>query len=112
MTILRIVDRGGVDQVCISSQDINYCLTQLLITTISSSSLRVSTKSLGFCQDSRLTVSQLGFFFFIKLEGFLFFIGSLALLAISIYLLNVDRGLKCSLRLGFNGFIEYFVSEV
>ena len=75
LTITKTVGGGGVDQICIGSRDTNYCLTQSSIAMIFSGSSRISTRGLsGYsCQGSGLIVSQLGFFFFMRLRVFFFF---------------------------------------
>ena len=107
LTILRVF-RDSVDKVYTGSQDSNCCLTQLSIAIIFSSFLKILIRGLGncFCQNSGLTISRLGFFFFERLKVFFFFIRPATFLIACIYLLDTDEGLKDHFRLGFNGFIE------
>lgn len=112
LTTTKIVHRDGVNQVCTDGQGTNCCLTRSLIATIFSSFSKVLTRDLDFCQDSRLTINRLGFFFFIKFWGFFYLIGPSVFPAISIHLLNTGRRLDCSLRLRFNSLIKHFILEV
>ena len=114
LTITRVVVGGDIYQVYICGQSTGYCITQLWVATISSSFLRIWARGLGICscQDSRLTISRLGLFFFTRLEGFLLFIRLPALLKTRIYLPNTCRGLKCSFEFSFNSLIKHFFSKV
>lgn len=113
-TTIKIVDRGDVNQVGIGGRDTGNCTTQLSITTIFPSFLRISAGgvSVCFCQGIKLIVSRLDLFFFIRFRIFIFFIGPLAYLIISIYFLNACRRLKCKFRLIFEGLIKKFVLNV
>lgn len=73
----RIVE-CDVNKVYTGGRSADYCLTQLLITTISSNSSRVFIRSLGgcSCQSSGLTVSWFAFFFFMRFRV-VFFLSNL-----------------------------------
>ena len=111
-TIIRVVG-DGINQVYTNGRGFGGCMTQLSIATIVSGSLKIPARGLvGLYRGSKLTINQLGFFFFVRLGGFLFLIGSTAFSVTSIHLSNLYRGLECSLKLGLNSLIKQFVLEV
>lgn len=112
LVITKVVIKSSINQVFICGRGTCYCLIRLLVLTIASSFARIPSKKLDIYQSSRLTISRLSFFFFIRLKDFFLFIGFLFFLITSIYLSNINEELERSFRLGLNGFIKHFILKV
>lgn len=98
-----VVIADNLWQIYIRGQNISFCITWLLLTTIALGFLRVLIRGLSAQQKNRLVVSRLGLgFIFKRFGGFLFLVRPPTPPTTNFHSSNANKWPKCNFAFGIN----------